>query len=121
MYFETARMSSESDVDIEFGTRAFKTNETARMSSESDVDIEFGTRAFKTKGILSSTKGIPHHGIVLMFLTIILIFVILEFSSLQENTPWGRRGRIRPQHPLACRKRRLNGAACLPWAATRVA
>ena len=36
-------------------------------------------------------------------------------------TPWGRRGRIRPQHPLACRKRRLNGAACLPWAATRVA
>ena len=29
--------------------------------------------------------------------------------------------RIRPQHPLACRKRRLNGAACLPWAATRVA
>ena len=35
--------------------------------------------------------------------------------------PWGRRGRIRPQHPLACRKRRLNGAACLPWAATRVA
>ena len=38
-----------------------------------------------------------------------------------KNTPWGRRGRIRPQHPLACRKRRLNGAACLPWAATRVA
>ena len=36
-------------------------------------------------------------------------------------TPWGRRGRIRPQHPLACRKRRLNGAACLPWTATRVA
>ena len=29
--------------------------------------------------------------------------------------------RIRPQHPLACRKRRLNGAACLPWVATRVA
>ena len=37
------------------------------------------------------------------------------------TSPWGRRGRIRPQHPLACRKRRLNGAACLPWAATRVA
>ena len=37
------------------------------------------------------------------------------------EAPWGRRGRIRPQHPLACRKRRLNGAACLPWAATRVA
>ena len=38
---------------------------------------------------------------------------------------WMPRGdvgvRIRPQHPLACRKRRLNGAACLPWAATRVA
>ena len=38
-----------------------------------------------------------------------------------HGAPWGRRGRIRPQHPLACRKRRLNGAACLPWAATRVA
>ena len=42
-------------------------------------------------------------------------------EHLQGCTPWGRRGRIRPQHPLACRKRRLNGAACLPWAATRVA
>ena len=39
----------------------------------------------------------------------------------KQYAPWGRRGRIRPQHPLACRKRRLNGAACLPWAATRVA
>ena len=39
----------------------------------------------------------------------------------EKSTPWGRRGRIPPQHPLACRKRRLNGAAYLPWAATRVA
>ena len=45
---------------------------------------------------------------------------IVTFPTLLQP-PWGRRGRIRPQHPLACRKRRLNGAACLPWAATRVA
>ena len=46
----------------------------------------------------------------------------LDYKALQAyEPPWGRRGRIRPQHPLACRKRRLNGAACLPWAATRVA
>ena len=51
----------------------------------------------------------------------------IRSSSVSRNdlttpaSPWGRRGRIRPQHPLACRKRRLNGAACLPWAATRVA
>ena len=51
---------------------------------------------------------------------------ITKLKSTPSNpayncAPWGRRGRIRPQHPLACRKRRLNGAACLPWAATRVA
>ena len=54
----------------------------------------------------------------------IYIYNILQMNKYCQNkyrTPWGHRGRIRPQHPLACRKRRLNGAACLPWAATRVA
>ena len=37
------------------------------------------------------------------------------------SSPRGLRGRIRPQHPLACRKRRLNWAACLSWAVTRFA
>ena len=55
------------------------------------------------------------------------LFTLNQLNNLVKNfqytkaAPWGRRGRIRPQHPLACRKRRLNGAACLPWAATRVA
>ena len=48
-------------------------------------------------------------------------FLVRVRNVLHRDAPWGRRGRIRPQHPLACRKRRLNGAACLPWAATRVA
>ena len=46
--------------------------------------------------------------------------VCLGSTFSDPFAPWERRGRIRPQHPLACRKRRLNGAACLPWAATRV-
>ena len=42
-------------------------------------------------------------------------------SSDEIEPRWDVGVRIRPQHPLACRKRRINGAACLPWAATRVA
>ena len=42
------------------------------------------------------------------------VLISAEFSSYIHITPWGRRGRLRPQHPLACRKRRLNGVACLP-------
>ena len=52
---------------------------------------------------------------------VVLTRLRIGHSRLTHRPPWGRRGRIRPQHPLACRKRRLNGAACLPWAATRVA
>ena len=38
-----------------------------------------------------------------------------------EQPPWGPGvTRIGPWQPLACRRRRLHGATCLPWVATRV-
>ena len=58
---------------------------------------------------------------LIKFVAFLLRWLVVCASFPCTVTPWGRRGRIRPQHPLACRKRRLNGAACLPWAATRVA
>ena len=35
-----------------------------------------------------------------------------------SNTPLWPLLVLDGRHPLACLKRRLNGAACLPWAAT---
>ena len=58
---------------------------------------------------------------LLFFVSFAIIYICKDAIIDSIESPWRRRGRIRPQHPLACRKRRLNGAACLPWAATRVA